>query len=227
VLRRRAAQELGLPVSVGVGRTKLMAKLASRAAKPDGLLVVGEDDERRLRATLPVEDVWGIGARTLERLRHLGVRHLGELAAVSDGDLRSTCGTAVFRRLRAIQAGNDDAVVRSLEDRTSVSSETSTKGFQRADRTPDELVAVCVQRLCHRLRTAGQRARVLTLALQPEQPGPALVRRRAVLDATADPEFWLAVARELLHESAPPPLSGARATATDLTGAREAQATLF
>jgi len=228
-VRRRARDELGLPVSVGVGRTKLMAKLASRRAKPDGLLVVGTELEHRLRTSLPVEDVWGIGAKTLERLRQLGVGHLGELAGVSDGDLRSTCGTAMFRRLRAIQHGTDDSRVRALGDRTSMSTETTTAGYQRPDRSPAELVEVCVQRLCHRLQGAGLVARVLTVTLHPEGPGPALTLRHARLDATADPDVWAEVTRDLLQGLELPDLSGARLTASDLsgTGAGVMQDTLF
>lgn len=78
-LRRRAAAELGIPVTVGVGRTKLMAKLASRAGKPDGLHVIGVDEEAAVRADLRLTDIWGVGAVTTRRLAALGITRLTDL----------------------------------------------------------------------------------------------------------------------------------------------------
>jgi DNA polymerase-4 len=226
-LRRRAATELGLPVSVGVGRTKLMAKLASRAAKPDGLHVIGADREAELRSRLPIADVWGVGARTLERLSRLGVARLGDIDAVPRDALRDACGTAMARRLWRIRDATDDAVVRPVEHRTSLSAEGSISGYARPDQTPAELGKTCAERLCRRAERAGLVATGMTIALRPEESGPALVLKRAGVAATSDRDTWVRIAHDLLDRASVPPLAGLRVTLTGLRAARQVPDTLF
>lgn len=149
-IRRRAAAELGLPVSIGIGRTKLIAKLASRAAKPDGLRIIGPDEEARIRETLLLAKTWGVGDRTAERLAQIGATTLGDLDDVSHDDLERLCGVGMARRLRGFRDGTDDATVRPVENRTTLSAGGSIAGFQRPDHTSAELVALSVARVCHR-----------------------------------------------------------------------------
>ena len=68
-LRRRARERVALAVTVGVARTKVLAKMASRAAKPDGLLVIDPDREAAFMRPLPVEALWGVGLVTADKLR--------------------------------------------------------------------------------------------------------------------------------------------------------------
>ena len=226
-LRRRAAAELGLPVSVGVGRTKLMAKLASRAAKPDGLHVIDGDREADLRVSLPIADVWGIGPRTVDRLHELGITRLGEIDAVSRHALQSACGTTMARRLWRIRAGTDDAVVRPVENRTSLSAEGSVKGYARPDKPPAELAETCIARLCHRATRAGLAGTAITITLRPEADGPLIVLKRTGPAATADPEVWLRVAHDLLADAPDLALDGLRVTLTGLLPATRVPDTLF
>ncbi|MBU2667870.1 hypothetical protein KOI35_30595 [Actinoplanes bogorensis] len=226
-LRRRAAAELGIPVSVGIGRTKLMAKLASRAAKPDGLHVIGAGREAELRVTLPIADVWGVGARTAERLHGVEITRLGQIDAIPFDTLRRLCGTTMARRLRAIRDATDDAVVRPVEQRTTLSSEGSIKGYARPDHTPAELAERCVERVCHRASRAGLVATRLTVTLHPSEGGADRVLRRTGPTATADPAVWLRVALDLLDSEWLPPLAGLRITLTGLTTHDRIQETLF
>ena len=92
-IRRRVRQEVGLPISVGIACTKHLAKVASRACKPDGLLVVEPDEELDFLHPLPVEAVWGIGAATAEKLHLRGVRTVAELARVPEPSLVAWLGT--------------------------------------------------------------------------------------------------------------------------------------
>ena len=184
-LRRRAWQELGIPVSVGVGRTKLMAKLASRAAKPDGLHVIDAATEQRLRTTLPLRKVWGVGRSTLERLETLGVRRLGDLDAVLPERLLDACGTMMTRRLQAIRAGTDDAVVRPVSERTVLSSEGSIAGYARPDWTVAELVETCIRRVCKRAMRAGLGATGLTIVVRGEAPGSVPAMESTARSASA------------------------------------------
>jgi len=121
-VRRAADTELGLPVSVGVGRTRLIAKLASRRAKPDGLLVVDPATEARWRAELTIADTWGAGPRTVDRLAEAGVGAIRELNGWDEARLAGIVGVAQARRLLAIRDGVDDATVRLLGPRRSVSA---------------------------------------------------------------------------------------------------------
>lgn len=226
-LRARVQAELGITVSVGVGSTKLMAKLASRAAKPDGLHVISGAEEVRLRDELPVADVWGVGATTVERLERLGVRRLADVDRVPRPTLRETCGTTMARLLWSIRDGSDDAVVRPVRDRTFLSAEGAIVGYARPDWSTTELVDSCLERVCRRVERAGLAATGVTLTLHPEDGGRSIVLRRTGLPATADLHQWLPVTRDLLDGAEQPLLARVRVTLTGLTPVDQADLTLF
>ena len=226
-LRRRVASDLGIPISVGVGSTKLMAKLASRRAKPDGLYVIEPDEEAALRTSLPLTDVWGIGATTLERLTRIGVFRLGDVDGIPQNELQHVCGTAMARRLWRIRAGTDDALVRPVEQRSVLTAEGSTAGYGRPDRTPRELALACVERLCKRADRAGLAGTGITLTLRPEAGGKAILLKRTLAAGTTDGDTWLTVADDLLAGEAVPRLAGLRVTLTGLLPLDRVQHTLF
>lgn len=118
-LRRRCREELGLPVSTGVGTTKLMAKIASRRAKPDGMVVISRAEDRVVRGALPLEEVWGIGAGKVALLRQQGWRTVGDLRDREVRELAPVVGTMIARRLAAVAAGLDDARVKVPGERRS------------------------------------------------------------------------------------------------------------
>src|SRR5262249_38943993 len=91
-VRRRVRAELGLPISVGVGRTKHLAKIASQVAKPDGLVVVDPETELRFLHDLPVELMWGVGPATKARLNERGIRTIGQLANMPGWSLQRIVG---------------------------------------------------------------------------------------------------------------------------------------
>jgi DNA polymerase-4 len=107
-VRRRVRAELGLPISVGVARTKHLAKIASQAAKPDGLVVVDPDSELSFLHDLPVELMWGVGPAAKARLADIGVRTVGELARTEPWRLDRLLGRALGEKLAAL-AWNRDA----------------------------------------------------------------------------------------------------------------------
>lgn len=226
-LRERAARELGIPVSVGIGRTKLMAKIASRAAKPDGLHVIDMSREARLRETLPIAEVWGVGGKTVQRLRDLGVQRLVDIDRLSEDRLLAACGTTMARRLLGIRAGTDDAEVRPVEVRTTLTSEGSIAGWARPDWTPLELTESCIRRLCKRADRAGLVGAGISVVLTPGTDEAPIVLRRRVPDPTSGADEWLTVARELLAERRTPPLTTIRVTLTGLQPAASIEPTLF
>ncbi|KGN34099.1 DNA polymerase IV [Knoellia sinensis KCTC 19936] len=131
-LRARARRDLGLPVSAGVARAKLFAKLASRRAKPDGLFVVDAETEARVRPRLPVSDLWGVGPASTTKLHDAGVRYVADLAGWTVDTLVDRRITkAMARNLIAIRDGVDDATIKLPGPRKSISS---TRSLGRATR---------------------------------------------------------------------------------------------
>ena len=149
-LRAAARAEVGLPVSVGAGSTKLIAKLASRRAKPDGVVVVDAELEARLRPRLRLDELWGVGPRTYEKLHAAGLFVVADLRGLTEDDLKRIVTTAMARRLLSIAHGTDDATIRLPGPRRSVSASRSLP----STRTRSKVVAVleeCVGRAVTRV----------------------------------------------------------------------------
>ena len=100
-IRRRVRDEIGLPLSVGVARTKHLAKVASQVAKPDGLVVVAPGDERDFLEPLPIGLIWGVGPATERRLHEAGIYTIGQLAESGSPILGSLLGQAAGTKLAA------------------------------------------------------------------------------------------------------------------------------
>src|SRR6202048_4414664 len=106
-VRRRVRAELGLPISIGVARTKHLAKIASQVAKPDGLVVVDPETELDFLHDLPVELMWGVGPVTSARLAEIGVLTIGQLAQTSGWSLERLLGPAAGEKLAALAWNRD------------------------------------------------------------------------------------------------------------------------
>lgn len=124
-VRAAAWDELGLPVTVGVGRTRLIAKLASRQAKPEGLLMVDAAAEAEMRATLSIAETWGVGPPTEAKLAAAGITMISDLAGHDEHSLKAIVSTASARRLIAIRDGTDDAGVHLLGPRRTLGASRS------------------------------------------------------------------------------------------------------
>jgi DNA polymerase-4 len=133
-IRARVAEDVGLTCSVGVAPTKFVAKLASARCKPDGMLVVPAADVLRFLHPLPVTALWGVGARTAEPLRRLGVRTIGDLAATPVDTLRRAVGTAAADHLAALANGQDPRPVSPDDVEKSISADR-TLDFDLTDET--------------------------------------------------------------------------------------------
>jgi DNA polymerase IV len=112
-IRRRVRQELGLPISVGVARTKHLAKIASQVAKPDGLVIVDPEAELDFLHELPVELMWGVGPAAKARLAGIGVTTIGELARTAPQSLQRLLGRAIGEKLGALSWNRDPRVIRT------------------------------------------------------------------------------------------------------------------
>ena len=160
-VRQRVREEIGLPVSVGVARTKHLAKVASQVAKPDGLIVVERDRERAFLEGLPVRLLWGVGPATGARLADMGIRTIGELAAVPDSSLQQLLGEAAGTKLSNRARNVDPRRIETARRASSVGAQ-SALGRQRA--TPELLrttMGYLADRVAGRMRTAGRAGRTV------------------------------------------------------------------
>ncbi|HEX4525995.1 MAG TPA: DNA polymerase IV [Gaiellaceae bacterium] len=201
-LRRVVRQRVGLPVSVGIARTKFLAKVASALAKPDGLLVVPPDSELAFLHPLPVERVWGIGPVTAAKLRVCGIATVGELAAVAEPVLAALLGRAAARHLLALANNVDPRPVRPRRRRRSIGSQ---RALGRSHRTPEELDAdllALVDRITRRLRASRRVGRTVVLRLRFDDFSRA-TRSRTLSQPTAQTETVLAAARGLFSAALP------------------------
>ena len=165
-LRRRVSDEVGLPISVGIARTKFLAKVASRVAKPDGLLAVEPEHELAFLHPLPVEVVWGIGKVTAAKLRERGIATVRELAAVDETALNAMLGTASGRQLHALSHNRDPRAVEVGRRRRSIGSQRALGMRYTSPQELDESVVGLVDRVCRRLRKADRVGRTVVLRLR-------------------------------------------------------------
>jgi DNA polymerase IV len=195
-VRTAVRDELSLVCSVGVAPNKLLAKLASDEAKPDGVVVVPADRALEFLHRLPVTALWGVGEKTHEALDRLGVRTVGELNALPFRVLERTFGDGPARHLAELAAGRDDRAVVPYEPPKSVSHEETFE--QDLDAEGDirrELLRLAF-RVAARLRTDGYRARTVTLKARLAS-FTTLTRSRTLPDAVDAGATLYRVAAEL------------------------------
>jgi DNA polymerase-4 len=165
-LRREVRERVGLPISVGVARTKFLAKVASAVSKPDGLLVVAPDEELAFLHPLPVERLWGVGSVTAAKLHARGVRTVAEIAALPEEALAAMLGRAAGRHLHALANNLDPRPVTVGRRRRSIGSQRALgRGRRRAAEIDAVLVAI-VDRVVRRLRGADRVCRTVVLRLR-------------------------------------------------------------
>jgi DNA polymerase-4 len=201
-LRREVAERVGLPITVGVARTKFLAKVASGVAKPDGLLVVPHDGELAFLHPLPIERLWGVGQVTAGKLRGRGITTVGQVAAVGEAQLVSTLGRAAGRHLHALAHNRDPRPVRVGRRQRSIGSQRALGRKRRSAEELDAILAAIVDRLGRRLRAAQRVCRTVTLRMRFADFTRA-TRSHTVAEATAHTETIRATARGLLTATMP------------------------
>src|SRR3954447_11668820 len=122
-LRREVREQVGLPITVGIARTKFLAKVASRVAKPDGLLLVPPDHELEFLHPLPVEMLWGVGKVSAAKLHARGITRVHELAALDQSVLTAIVGRAMGHQLHALSRNIDRRRVSTAVRRRSVGAQ--------------------------------------------------------------------------------------------------------
>jgi DNA polymerase IV len=197
-LRERVREEVGLPITVGVARTKFLAKVASGVAKPDGLLVVEPEREIAFLHPLPVEKLWGVGKVTSARLHAHGLLTVGQVAEYPETTLVRLLGRAAGRQLHALAHNRDPRRVTTGVRRRSIGGQRAMG--RRGPKTPaalDETLVALVDRIGKRLRAARRVTRTVILRLRFDDWTRA-TRSHTLAEATAESRVLLSAARELL-----------------------------
>jgi len=189
---------VGLPITVGIARTKFLAKVASGVAKPDGLLLVEPDRELDFLHRLPVERLWGVGRVTAGKLDRIGIRTVGEVAELPEQVLVGLVGSAAGHKLHALSHNRDPRVVATGTRRRSIGSQ---RALGRRSRTHEEISAVLlgiVDRVTRRMRAANRVGRTVVLRFRFDD-FTRLTRSRTMNEATADTAPILHCCREILE----------------------------
>ena len=201
-LKRRVLDEVGLPITVGVARTKHLAKVASGIAKPDGLLVVPPDGELHFLHPLPVERLWGVGPVTSRKLHDAGIRTVGQVAGMAEEVLTDIIGRAAGRHLHALAHNRDPRRVEVGRRRRSIGSQ---RALGRGRRSPEELdtfLVGLIDRVSRRLRKARRVFRTVVLRLRFDDFTRA-TRSYTLPEASDQTDAALATARALLASAMP------------------------
>jgi DNA polymerase IV len=202
LLRRDVADEVGLPISVGVARTKFLAKVASAASKPDGLLVVPPDQEQAFLHPLPIERLWGVGQATAEKLHARGITTVGEVAALQERVLTSLLGRASGHHLHALAHNRDPRPVEVGRRRRSIGSQRALGRSPKSADAIDAFLVGIVDRVTRRMRAAERVGRTVVLRLRFDDFTRA-TRSHTLPHATAQTDPILAAARVLLAAAMP------------------------
>ena len=165
-IRRRVRAELGLPISVGVARTKHLAKIASQVAKPDGLVVVDPDTELDFLHELPVELMWGVGPVTKARLAEIGVRTIGQLAKMPGRSLERLIGSAAGEKLSALAWNRDPREIKTHRRAKSAGAQSALGKKPAEEKVFRPTLLHLADRIGARLRAKSLSGRTVTIRVR-------------------------------------------------------------
>jgi DNA polymerase IV len=201
-LRREVRRRVGLPITVGIARTKFLAKVASGVAKPDGLLAVQPERELAFLHPLPVERLWGVGRVTARRLHAAGLMTVGQVAQLPEHALVTMLGRAAGRQLHALSHNRDPRRVEKRRRRRSIGAQRALGWRETPLAEVDVSLVALVERVTQRMRAAGRLGRTVVLRLRFDDSSRA-TRSHTLPYATANTQVILTAARELLTAAIP------------------------
>jgi DNA polymerase IV len=201
-LRAEVLQKVGLPITVGVARTKFLAKVASGVAKPDGLLVVEPDRELEFLHPLAVERLWGVGKVTAAKLRDHGIAKVGDVADLPQSMLVSMLGRALGRHLHALAHNYDPRPVHVGRRRRSMGAQRASGRYLNSPDEIDATVVALVDRVSRRLRAADRVGRTVVLRLRFNDFTRAS-RSHSLAQPTSSTEEILSALRKLVAKAMP------------------------
>jgi DNA polymerase-4 len=201
-LRHDVRERVGLPITIGIARTKFLAKVASGVAKPDGLLFVPPDRELAFLHPLAVERLWGVGPATSAKLRDRGITTVGQVALVSEDALVAMLGPATGRKLYALARNRDPRPVQVGRRRGSIGSQCALGRPRRHAEDVDAVVLGLVDRVTRRMRAAGRIGRTVVLRLRFDDFSRA-TRSYTLPRGTSETHTVLGTTRWLLGTASP------------------------
>ena len=195
-------ERVGLPITVGIARTKFLAKVASGVAKPDGLLVVSPEGELEFLHPLPVERLWGVGRVTARRLHDAGITTVRQVAELPEEALVMLLGRAAGRHLHALAHNRDPRPVQTRRRRRSMGAQRALGWSPKTLAEVDVSLVALVERVTGRMRAADRLGRTVVLRLRFDDSSRA-TRSQTLPYATANTQTILAAARQLLAVAVP------------------------
>ena len=201
-LRTEVRESVGLPITVGVARTKHLAKVASGVAKPDGLLVVPPDEEIAFLHPLKVEHLWGVGPATARKLHGHGITQVGQIAALTELELQPIVGKASAHHLHALANNEDPRPVHVGRRRHSIGSQRATGLSRLPTKELDATVQGLVDRVTRRMRAANRVGRTVVLRMRFGDYTRA-TRSHTLQWPTAETQTILTTVRGLLSATMP------------------------
>jgi DNA polymerase-4 len=165
-IRQRVRAEFGLPISVGVARTKHLAKIASQVAKPDGLVLVDPDTELQFLHHLPVELMWGVGPVTKARLAEIGVLTIGQLAKTPGWSLERLLGPAAGEKLAALAQNRDPREIKVQRRVRSAGAQSAIGRKPAEERVFRPTLLHLADRIGTRLRAKSRPGRTVTVRVR-------------------------------------------------------------
>jgi DNA polymerase IV len=201
-LRADVRERVGLPITVGVARTKFLAKVASGVGKPDGLLVVPPAEELAFLHRLPIERLWGVGPVTAGKLRDRQIHTVGHVARIGEAALVAMLGAHAGRHLHALARNRDPRRVRTGVRRGSIGAQCALGRRPRPFEEVEATLAALVDRVTRRMRAAHRAGRTITVRLRFGDFS-RVTRSRSLLTATMQTRAVLETALALLREARP------------------------
>ncbi|MGD1111510.1 MAG: DNA polymerase IV [Mycobacterium sp.] len=203
-LRADVRDRVGLAITVGIARTKFLAKVASQEAKPDGLLLVAPDQELAFLHPLPVRRLWGVGSKTADKLNAHGLYSVADVAELGESTLALLLGGAMGRQLFALSHNIDRRRVTTGVRRRSVGAQRALgrAGNRMSPTEIDAVVVNLIDRITGRMRAADRTGRTVVLRLRFDDFSRA-TRSRTLPWATSSTQPILAAARQLVTSAAP------------------------
>jgi DNA polymerase IV len=197
-IRNRVRSELGLPISIGVARTKHLAKIASQVAKPDGLMIVNPDTELDFLHALPVELICGVGPVSRARLAEIGVLTIGQLAKTPGGSLERLLGAAASEKLTALAWNRDPRQIKTDRRARSAGAQSALGRKPADERVFIPTLRHLADRVASRLRAKSRLGRTVTVRVRFADL--RAVTRSVTLDAPVSATAILAeIAEELVR----------------------------
>ena len=201
-IRRAVRARVGLPITVGGGTSRLVAKMAGAAAKPDGLRIVEPGQERAFMQPLPLTALWGLGPRSAEKLHARGLRTIGDLCELDEAALVAILGRGQGKTIHALAHNRELRPVKPRSGRRSFGAQSALGRPERSPEALDAALARVVDRVSTRMEKAGRVGRTVVLRLRFDDYTRA-TRSQTLTVASAAPATLLAAARDLLAEVLP------------------------